>query len=70
MHFAVPAGIEPVQQMHFLRGEFGIGDADRTEAELASPALDASRKVFEVVRVCFSRLRVQGFIVLAGPRSS
>ena len=54
--------------MHFLRGEVGIRDADRSEAELATPLRDAGRKIFEVVRVCFSRLRVQGGIVLARPR--
>jgi hypothetical protein len=41
LHLAMPALREPLQQPRLRRAEIGVGDADRLEAELASPGLDA-----------------------------
>ena len=44
LHLAMPALREPFEQPRLGRREVGVGDADRLEAELGAPLLDALRE--------------------------
>ncbi len=44
LHLAMPAPGEPVEQPRLGRGEIGMRDADRLEAEAPAPLLDALRE--------------------------
>ncbi len=44
LHLAMPSLRQPFEQTRLRRGQIGVGDADRLEAELASPLFDALRQ--------------------------
>ena len=44
LHLAMPAPREPFHEARLGRREIRVGDADRLEAELGTPGLDALRE--------------------------
>jgi hypothetical protein len=52
IHLAMPARVEPSEQMRLLGLETGVGDPDLAESQFETPGADVARECAEIGRRC------------------